>query len=127
MKLIDTPRTGRLGTYIYYCSPFGQCCRALTVPHDPKTMAQSRARAALGSSSSGWGLGLTEAQRERWVSAALNVPSHPWLGQYSHLSGQQFCVKINSTLQCLGRPPVAEPPEPVVFGPSPVGGPGHCL
>ena len=77
-------------------------------------------RAAFGSSSRGWGLKLTEAQRLRWVTAAQTAPSHPSLGQYSHLSGQQFCVKINSTLRCIGQGPVNEPPAPVVFGPNPV-------
>ena len=69
MKLLDSPRTGRLGSHIFYPSPFGQCCRALTVPHDPKTPAQSRARAIFGSCSNAWGRTLTEAQRLRWVSA----------------------------------------------------------
>ena len=35
--------------------------------------------------------------------------------------GQQLCVQINSTLQCIGQPPVTEPPAPVVFTPNPVG------
>jgi hypothetical protein len=74
-----------------------------------------------GSSSRGWGLKLTEPQRQRWGQAALTAPSHPSLGQYSHLSGQQLCVKINSTLRCVGQPPLEEPPAPVVFGPNPVG------
>ena len=64
---------------------------------------------------------LTEPQRQRWVTAAQIAPSHPSLGQYSHLSGQQLCVKINSTLRCIGQAPVEEPPAPVVFSPNPVG------
>ena len=78
-------------------------------------------RDIFGSSSRGWGLNLTEPQRQRWGQAALTAPSHPSLGQYSHLSGQQLCVKINSTLRCVGQPPLDEPPAPVVFGPNPVG------
>jgi hypothetical protein len=78
-------------------------------------------RDVFGSSSSGWGLKLTEPQRQRWGQAALTAPSHPSLGQYSHLSGQQLCVKINSTLRCVGQPPLDEPPAPVVFGPNPAG------
>ncbi len=121
MKVIDTPRTGKVANLVAYPSPFGQCYRSLTVPHDPKSEAQSRMRAFFGSASRGWGLKLTEAQRQRWVAAALTAPSHPSLGQYSHLSGQQFCVKINSTLRCIGQPPVDEPPDPVVFSPNPIG------
>ncbi len=120
MKVIDTPRTGRLGTTVFYVSPFGQCARARTVPRDPKSERQSWMRAAFGSASRGWGLKLTEAQRLRWVAAAQTTPSQPSLGQYSHLSGQQLCVKINSTLRCIGQGAVDEPPAPVVFSPNPV-------
>jgi hypothetical protein len=55
------------------------------------------------------------------VAAAQNAPSHPSLGQYSHLSGQQLCVKINSTLRCVSQAPVNEPSDPVVFTPNPTG------
>jgi hypothetical protein len=78
-------------------------------------------RDIFGSSSSGWGLKLTEPQRQRWLQSALTASSHPSLGQYSHLSGQQLFVKINSTLQCVGQALLDEPPAPVVFGPNPVG------
>ncbi len=121
MKVIDTPRTGKLGPFVFYTSPFGQCCRSRTVPRNPRSERQSRMRAIFGSSSHGWGVTLTEAQRQRWGASALTAPSHPALSQYSHLSGQQLCVKINSTLRCIGQPPVDEPPAPVVFSPNPVG------
>ena len=64
---------------------------------------------------------LTELQRQHWVATAQQVPSHPSLAQYSHLSGQQLYVKINSTLRCVGQAPVDEPPDLVVFTPNPVG------
>jgi hypothetical protein len=121
MKVIDTPRTNKIGNMVAYISPYGQCYRAYVVPRNPRTEAQMHKRDIFGSSSSGWGLKLTEPQRQRWVQAALTAASHPSLGQYSHLSGQQLCVKINSTLRCVGQPPLDEPPAPVVFGPNPVG------
>jgi len=121
MKVLDTPRTGRLGAQVAYLSPFGTCFRTLTIPHDPRTEAQLRARRAFAAASRGWGLELTDPQRERWCAAAQTVPSWPTLRQYSHLSGQQFCVKINNTLQAVGQPPVAEPPSPVAFSPNVVG------
>src|ERR1035438_5762687 len=121
MKVIDTPRTNKIGNMVAYISPYGQCYRAYVVPRNPRTEAQMHKRDIFGSSSSGWGLRLTEPQRQRWVQAALTAPSHPSLGQYSHLSGQQLCVKINSTLRCVGQPPLDEPPAPVVFGPNPIG------
>ena len=121
MKVIDTPRTNRIGNQVAYVSPYGQCYRAYVVPRNPRTEPQMHMRDVFGSSSSGWGLKLTEPQRQRWVQAALTAASHPSLGQYSHLSGQQLCVKINSTLRCVGQPALDEPPAPVVFGPNPVG------
>jgi hypothetical protein len=93
----------------------------MSVPHDPKTEAQSRMRGIFGVSSRGYGLKLTDPQRQRWIVAAQTVPTHPSLNQYSGMSGQQLCVKINSTLRCVGQPPTDEPPAPVVFSPNCVG------
>ena len=121
MKAIETPRTNKIGNVVAYISPFGQCYRAYCVPRNPNSPAQRRARGIFGSSSSGWGLKLTELQREHWDATAEQVPSHPSLEQYSHLSGQQLCVKINSTLRCVGQAPVDEPPALVVFTPNPTG------
>jgi hypothetical protein len=122
MKVIDTPRTNKIGTAVAYISPFGQCYRAYCIPRNLNSPAQSRMRAIFGSSSRAWGLKFTELQRQHWVASAQQVPSHPSLAQYSHLSGQQLCVKINSTLRCVNQAPVDEPPDPVVFTPNPVGG-----
>jgi hypothetical protein len=121
MKIKASPRTGRISNAVAYVSRFGVCMRELVTPRDPKTPAQARMRTLFGAASQGFGLTLSEPQRERWVLAALAVPSTPSLGEYSNLSGQQLCTKINSTLQFLGQPPVAEPPLPVVFTPNPVG------
>src|SRR5512141_347602 len=115
MKTSESPRRGKIGMQVAYIS----CYRAYIVPRNRRSEAQVRARMSFGASSHGWGVALTEPQRERWIAAALNAPSHPWLGEYSHLSGQQFCVKINNTLRSVGREPLTEPPDPVVFAPSP--------
>jgi hypothetical protein len=78
-------------------------------------------RQIFGVSSRGYGLKLSDPQRQRWILAAQTVPTHPSLNEYSRLSGQQLCVKINSTLRLVGQPPTDEPPAPVVFSPNPVG------
>ena len=120
MKVQREPCTGKLQNVVYYLSRFGQCCRALVIPRDPATEAQARARSHFAYASGGWGLQLTEAERQLWITAALSVASVPSLGQYAHLSGQQLEVKINSTLQCIGRPTTPTPPQLVTFPPSPV-------
>lgn len=106
MKVIDTPRTNKIGNTVAYLSTYGQCYRACVIPRDPKSPAQNRMRECFGISSQGWGRKLTDPQRQRWNAAAQTVPSHPSLNQYSRLSDQQ---------------PVDEPPAPVVFSPNPVG------
>ena len=121
MKVIDTPRTNKIGNTVAYRSPYGQCYRAYVIPRDPNSPAQHRMRECFGVSSQGWGRKLTDPQRQSWGVAAQTVPSHPSLNQYSRLSGQQLCVKINSILLCVGQEPVDEPPAPVVFSPNPVG------
>jgi hypothetical protein len=78
-------------------------------------------REVFGVSSQGWGLKLSDPQRQRWNVAAQTVPTHPSLNEYSRMSGQQLCVKINSTLRCVGQPPVDEPPAPVAFSPNCMG------
>jgi hypothetical protein len=65
-------------------------------------------REVFGVSSQGWGLKLSDPQRQRWNVAAQTVPTHPSL-------------KINSTLRCVGQPPVDEPPAPVAFSPNCMG------
>ena len=51
MKVIDTPRTNKIGNVVAYISPFGQCYRAYCIPRNPKSLAQTRMRAIFGSSS----------------------------------------------------------------------------
>jgi hypothetical protein len=122
MKVMDTPRTGKLGPVVFYPSPYGLCCRPRIVPRDPRSEAQSLMRSILACCSAEWSRKLTEDQRKHWVAAALTVPSHPSLGLYSHLSGHQLSIKINSILRCIGQSPVLEPPAPVAFSPNPVVG-----
>ena len=121
MKVIESPRTGKIGDRVAYISPFGQCYHAYCVPRDPKTEARSHVRTSFGVSSRGYTFSLTEAQRQLWVTAAQTVPSHPSLGQYAHLDGHQLWIKIDHTLRLIGRPPALEPPAPVIFGTHPVG------
>ena len=64
MKVIDTPRTNKIGNMVAYISPYGQCYRAYCVPRNPRTSAQLRQRNIFGSSSRRWGRTLTELQRE---------------------------------------------------------------
>ncbi len=121
MKVSNTPRINKIGTEVFYLSPFGLCARQLVVPKNPRTEAQIRARGYFGESSCDWSHTFTEDQRLRWNLAAQTVASYPSLAPYSHISGQQLCAKVNSTLRLVGLSPTLEPPEPVVFSPNGVG------
>ena len=121
MKVSDTPRTGKIGTQVFYMSPYGVCCHTLVTPRDPRTQAQRQARVSFGISSYTFSHALTDPQRQSWILAAQTVPTHPSLNAYSSMSGQQLCVKINSTLRCVSQPPTDVPPAPVVFSPNCVG------
>ena len=121
MKVIETPRTGKIGDKVAYISPFGQCYHGYCVPRDDRSEAKALMRGFFGYSSSLFGAKLTEVQRQHWCVAAETIPSHPSLGQYAHISGQQLCTKINSTLQLIGQEVTCEPPAPVIFTPNPVG------
>lgn len=121
MKIIDTPRTGKIGNIVVYPSPFGQCAHQYTVPRQPDSAAQARARSFFGWASRTWSLKLTDLQQDGWDALAQRVPSHPSLGKYGCLSGQRLCIKINNTLLTVGKPPVEDAPDPVVFAPSSVG------
>jgi hypothetical protein len=122
MKTLEPPRTGKVGTQVYYGSPFGQCCHTHFIPSNPRTPAQQKVRQILAASVRDWCLKLTELQRQLWDTAAQQAPSHPSLRQYGALVGEQLWIKIDTTLRFIGQASVLEPPAPVVFAPTPVTG-----
>jgi hypothetical protein len=64
---------------------------------------------------------LTEEQRALWIAVALEVTSHPRLGQSGSLNGCQLFTKINFNLTIVGAGQVDEPPARPEFGKNPVG------
>jgi hypothetical protein len=121
MKILDTPRINKLGQAVAYQSRFGLCLRQYVIPANNRSPARQRMRAVFGSTSRTWSGKLTDEQQDRWNAAAGKVMSHPTLSQGAALNGQLFHQAINSVRGCAGLPPTAEPPAPVVFGPSVVG------
>jgi hypothetical protein len=64
---------------------------------------------------------LTEEQRALWIVVALEVDSHPRLGQSGSLNGCQLFTKINFNLAIVGADQMDEPPARPEFGKNPVG------
>ena len=121
MKTLDVPKSGKCGTIVAYPGRYGQCQRQLVVPANPQTAARDQMRGAFGNLARAWGRRLTEAQREAWNVAGLEVQSAVRLGQSGPLTGQQHFQGINSARARIGREMLWTPPAPVVFGLNPVG------
>ena len=121
MKTLDIPKSGKCGTIVAYRTRYGSCQRALVIPRNRQTHARQQMRAHLGRFSNAWGTTLTQAQREAWNLKAPEVQSRKRLGQSGPLHGQMHFVGLNTARACIGRPPLWDPPEPVTFGPNPVG------
>jgi hypothetical protein len=121
MKVLSEPSSGKRGTIVAFISPFGQCQRILVTPKNTWSPARDHMRGSFGRLARAWSGLLTEAQREAWCEAGPKVESAKRLGLSGPLTGQQFFQGINSARFCIGLDMLYLPPDPVVFGPSPVG------
>jgi hypothetical protein len=119
-KILDIPRSGKRGPSVSLDTPYGQVERRLSVPKNPRTVAQQRVRSNLGQIASRW-RGLADDLRDAWTTTAKETPSHPRLGQSGHLTGCQLFIKINCTLAAIGAPQVDVPPVRPSFSANPVG------
>src|ERR1022692_3613028 len=123
MTILDIPRSGRDGDFVYYMRGRKLCRRRYVIPKNVRTAGRGRARGAFGAISKAWSRVLTEEQRQAWSAATAKVRSRPRLGQAGWLSGQTFFAGINSARSRIGRERLLLwPPEPVMFGPNPVDG-----
>jgi hypothetical protein len=69
-----------------------------------------------------WGTKLTEEQRQRWNIAGGKVPTETRCGHAGFQTGEQHYVGINAARWCINLNGFAEPPEPIILPPNPVGG-----
>jgi len=110
MKILDVPQSGHLGTFISYCTRYGQFRRSYTVPKDPKSPAQLLRRARMGRVAARWRT-LADIQRAAWNAMGGQVQSQSQLGRSGPLKGYNLYIKINSNLADLGEDPVFDPPD----------------
>ena len=121
MKILDTPRSGKLGLAVAFQSRYGLCLREWLAPKNTITSARERVWSAMGYFARAWSAKLTDPQHERWIVAAGNVLSATRM-DCGPLTGQQFFESINCARACINQPPFWDPPpakEP--FAPNPVG------
>ena len=122
MKVLESPRVGRLRDTIYYDSPFGLCARTRAIPRDVRTAARDHMRTGVAYYSRAWGTLLTEEQRERWNVAGGKVPTVTRCGQAGWRTGEMHYVAINAARWCINLPGFTEPPDPIALPLSPVAG-----
>ena len=121
MKILSEPSSGKLGNRVAFVSRYGQSQRELVVPRNTRSTARDQMRAAFGRLSRAWSTALTDAQRDAWCEAGSKVQSARRLGSSGPLTGQQLFQGINSVRARVGLGMLLLPPDPVVFGPNPVG------
>ena len=109
MKILDIPQSGKRGLYVSQGGRYGQISRALVIPSNPRTVAQTSVRGILSRVAAAW-RGLQESQRAAWTAAASGVNSASRLGQSGPLTGLQLFNKINCTLAQFGQEQVVAPP-----------------
>ena len=109
MKILDIPQSGKRGIYVSQGGRYGQISRALVIPSNPRTVAQTGVRGILSRVAAAW-RGLQESQRAAWTAAGSGVNSASRLGQSGPLTGLQLFNKINCTLAQFGQDQVDAPP-----------------
>ena len=114
MKILDIPQSGKRGLNVSQAGQFGQISRALAIPSNPRSPAQTTVRKNLTRIAASW-RALQETQRAAWMAAAKAVKSASRLGQNGTLSGFLLYTKINCTLAQFGQQQVSAPPAQPQF------------
>jgi len=98
--IIDVPKSGRWGDWVYYMRGGKQCCRRYVKPRDPRTPAQLRCRATLSAASRAWSDNgtITEPEREACRREAKRRKTRRRLGQRGKQTGQLYYVGRQCTI-----------------------------
>lgn len=90
---------------------YGSYLRNKVTPVNPQTSFQQAARQRLASFSASW-RGLTQAERESWITGTKSFPFTDIFGDVKYLSGQTLYVKLNSNLDKIGSAAIDAAPLP---------------
>lgn len=113
--------SGSIGGTTYARNRGGAYARNRTVPINPNSTSQTRARSSLGARSGQWSSVLTAGQRASWAAFAETQSVLNRLGESITLTGQQAYVRANTLLALAGEtlvtvPPPITPPEITIDG-----------
>src|SRR5574337_1436553 len=104
----------KLNGSVFSKNRYGSYVRTKVTPVNPQTAFQVGIRSVLTSQSQAW-RGLTDAQRQSWIDAAVNFPVTDIFGNIKHLSGSALFVKLNTVLYNAGFATLTVAPSPVAL------------
>ena len=104
----------KLNGSVFSKNRYGSYVRTKVTPVNPQTVSQQNVRNQLATNSQAW-RGLTESQRQGWISGAANFPFTDIFGNSKILSGQALYVKLNNNLNVIGVASIAVCPNPVAI------------
>lgn len=104
----------KLNGTVFSKNRYGAYTRTKVTPVNPQTDSQQNARNNLATNSAAW-RGLTEAQRQGWIDAAVQFPFTDIFGNAKILSGQALYCKLNGNLVNAGEVAIADAPNPVAI------------
>ena len=110
--LVVTDGRGKLGGHVMSKNRSGNYIRTKVTPSNPKTAAQTAQRALLSQFSQGW-KGLTQLQRNAWLSAVDGFQKTNIFGDNVKPSGNTLYTRLNINVAIAGGSALTLPPESV--------------
>lgn len=104
----------KLNGTVFSKNRYGAYARTKVTPVNPQTVAQQNNRNQLATFSAAW-RGITQSQREGWISAAANFPTTDIFGNAKILSGNALFVGLNKNLDTVGVAQIDDAPTPVAL------------
>lgn len=107
---------GKIAGTVYSQNAGGTFARQYVVPTNPQTTPQTAQRALMSSLSAQW-QGLTQAQRDAWITSASEFPYQNRVGESKTYTGQQLFVKLNMSILSIDPAAtlIASPPLKPTF------------
>lgn len=98
---IVTDGRNKIGGHVASKNKAGNYLKTKSTPTNPSTTYQSAVRQNFGSLAQSW-RGLTQVQRDSWISGAPNFPYTDIFGDTKILSGFSLYMQLNSNLNSVG-------------------------
>ncbi len=110
--LMSAEARGKVGGTIYNTCRGIKYAKTFTAPANPQTTRQLAVRNLLSQYSRSW-RGLSQTQRDAWITYADANPRVDWTGQPVRWSGLNWYIACNSLLADIGASAISSPPSTV--------------